>query len=350
MTYLLTHFWAWWMSALALGSATALVVARRPERGEIAGWLAWFGLAFLVGLPVAFLHLLSGRAGLWLETGLALFAGFLAGAALGALAGGRSLRDHEGWAAGLVPLALIWIGAGLFGGRSLESDLLRQASSVVEKLGGDPTRLEAAGRDVRLPAGVQGREEAQRRIAQIAGVRRVVEIEAPAPAPAPEASSADLSSAEPASPEPAVAPPEPPSRPPAIESAASPEPEAKRAAAEAVPTSGELDAAACGKAVAETLVAEPIRFARNGVGIRRASSGALERVTGLLKRCPSAKVEARGRADDSDPQGKLARARAERVADYLWRMGLERGRLEATVAAGRGSANGGVELIVSPRL
>ncbi|HEY8260318.1 MAG TPA: OmpA family protein [Methylosinus sp.] len=344
MTYLVTHFWAWWMSALALGSATALVVARRPERGEIAGWLAWFGLAFLVGLPVAYLHLLSGRAGLWLETGLALFAGFLAGAALGALAGGRSLRDHEGWAAGLVPLALVWIGAGLFGGRSLESDLQRQASSVVEKLGGDPALLEAAGRDVLLPAGVQGRDEAQRRIAQIAGVRRVVEIEAPAPS-APEAPPAEPSSAEPA-----MAPPEPPSRPPAIESVASPEPVANRAAAEAVPATGELDAEACRKAVAATLAEEPIRFARNGVGIRRASSGALEKVTGLLKRCPSAKVEARGHADDGDPQGKLARARAERVADYLWRMGLERGRLEATVAEARGgAANGGVELIVSPR-
>jgi outer membrane protein OmpA-like peptidoglycan-associated protein len=348
MTYLVTHFWAWWMSALVLGAATALIVARRPERGGLAGWLAWFGLAFLAGLPVAYLHLLSGRAGLWLETGLALFAGYIAGAALGALAAGRSLRDHEGWAAGLVPLALIWICAGVLGGRSLESDLERQASRVVEKLGGGPTRLEVAGRDVRLPLGPRSGDEAQRKIAQIGGVRRVVEVDAPTPAPQLDAPAPEAAAA--ASPAPGPAPPEP-GRPAETGSVAPPEPKAagKRAAVEVVPATGELDAAACQKAVAATLADEPIRFARNGVGVRRASSGALGKVIALLERCPTARVEVRGRSDRADPHGKLARARAERVADYLWRMGLDRGRLEAAAALGTGGAAAGVELIVSPR-
>jgi outer membrane protein OmpA-like peptidoglycan-associated protein len=356
MTYLVTHFWAWWMAALAIGAATAFLLPRRPERGALAGWLAWFGLAFVVGLPVALLHLLAGRAGLWLETGFALFAGFLAGAALGALAGGRSLREHEGWAVGLLPLALIWVGAGVLGGRSLEADLKRQASAVVEKLGGDAAQIEVEGRDVRLPRDAS-RAEAERRIAQIAGVRRIVESdasEAKRLAADDVAAHADLApTAVPAAPaEPTPAAPKEAPLPPAraeLEQSAASKPESDSRGAEPTARAGELDAAACHKAVAATLAEEPIRFARSGAGIRRVSSGALEKVTGLLKRCPTAAVEVRGLGDAADPgERSLARARAERVADYLWRMGVDRGRL---VAEGRPAAGAepGVELIVGPR-
>ncbi|MBY6240561.1 hypothetical protein [Methylosinus sp. Sm6] len=342
MTYLVTHFWAWWMAALAIGAATALALARRPERGALAGWLAWFGLAFIVGLAVAVLHLLAGRAGLWLETGLALFAGFLAGAALGALAGGRSLREHEGWAVGLLPLALVFVGANLFAGRSLEAELQRQARAVVEKLGGDAARVEAAGRDVLLPRDAASRAEAEHGIAQIIGVRRILAADAP---PADEEKR--VASAEPPAQAPTPADPkEPPARP------TRPADEAIRgvvAKAEPAPPAGELDAAACHEAVAATLVEEPIRFTRSGVGIRRVSSGALDKVAALLKRCPAAAVEVRGLGDAADPgERKAAGARAERVADYLGRMGVERGRL---IAQGRpmAGAEPGVELVVGHR-
>lgn len=359
MTYLVTHFWAWWMTAVAIGAATALTIARRPERG-VAGWLVWFGLAVAVGAPVAYLQILSGRAGLWLETGLALFLGFIAGAALGAVVGGRSLREHEGWAIGLAPLALVWIGAGVLGGASLESELKRRVVSAVEKLGGDGAKVEVFGRDITLPNGMASRAEAE--LGQIAGVRRIVENDAPAgeggtrPTPVPRQDAKAGSILDDA---PVVEPPARPETPrtepaaPARSTVASLDKDAalKSEPRHEPPATGELDAVACQKAVAATLAQEPIRFARNG-GVRRASSGMLDKAVGLLQRCPAAKVEVRAYAETADaPARSLARDRAERVADYLSRMGVDRGRLVAAgLPSAPGSAEGkrGVELIVAP--
>ncbi|WP_036289384.1 hypothetical protein [Methylosinus sp. PW1] len=178
MTYLLTHFWAWGVSAFAVGIATALSIARRSERGPVAGWLVWFALAFAAGLPVAMLGLLPGRSGFWLETALLLFPAFLLGAAVGALIGRHSLRDNEGWALGLVPLALIWLGAGILAGRSMEQDLRRRAASAIEKIGGDPAYLDVAGRDVLLPRNAPNRAAAAEEIAHIPGVRGIADVDA----------------------------------------------------------------------------------------------------------------------------------------------------------------------------
>lgn len=178
MIYLLTHFWAWCASAFAVGVATALSIVRRSERGPVAGWLVWFVLAFAAGVPVAALGLLPGRSGFWLETALLLFPAFLAGAAAGALLGRHSLRDNEGWALGLVPLALIWLGAGFLAGRSTEQDLRRKAASAIEKIGGDPAYVDVAGRDVLLPRDAPNRAAAAEEIAHIPGVRGIAEVDA----------------------------------------------------------------------------------------------------------------------------------------------------------------------------
>jgi outer membrane protein OmpA-like peptidoglycan-associated protein len=178
MTYLLTHFWAWGVSAFAVGVATALSIARRSERGPVAGWLVWFALAFAAGAPVAMLGLLPGRSGFWLETALLLFPAFLLGAAVGAVIGRHSLRDNEGWALGLIPLALIWIAAGFLAGRSMEQDLRRKAASAIEKIGGDPAYLDVAGRDVLLPRNAPNRAVAAEEIAHIPGVRGIADVDA----------------------------------------------------------------------------------------------------------------------------------------------------------------------------
>jgi hypothetical protein len=340
MIFLVTHFWIWWMAGLALGAATALLLARRPERGALAGWLAWFGLAFLVGLPVATLHLLSGRAGLWLETGLALFVAFLVGAALGALAGGRSLREHEGWAVGLLPLALILVGANVFGGRSLEAELTRRAAAAVETLGGDPARIVVEGRDVELSRDASS-AEAERKIALIAGVRRFILVEPPISAP-PRVATAEPSTEDPPAPAETKKSPAAPPRPAEIEKIVSiePGPNGQRGA-EPASTSGVLDAASCQRAVATTLAESPIQFTRHA-GIRRMSSGALEKISALLLRCPAARVEVRAYGEAGD-------ARAERVTDYLARMGVERGRLSAAGLPANAGAPQGVEIVIGPR-
>lgn len=329
MIDLVSHFWAWGLSALAVGVAAAIFVRRRPARGFVARWLIWFGLAFMAGLPVAYLQLLSGRQGLWLETGLALFAAFIVGAALGALLVARSLREHEGWALGLIPLALIWWGADTFGRGRLEQEIRRSATSAAERVGGDPLALDVAGRDVLLPRDAANRDAAAAEMARIPGVRRVAEVDAPprAAAGAHEQALAPrrVSPAEKTEPAAAAKPPPQPEPP------QPPRDEATTAAAPSAPSpSGELDASACQAALSATLAEEPIQFRRGSASIRRVSTGVLDRVIRDLKRCPRAKIEVRGYGDSGDVDShRLGRERAERVVDYLGRMGLERSRLTA---------------------
>lgn len=373
MTDLVSHFWAWWLSAFAIGIATALTVARRrPERGRFAGWLVWFGLAFAAGLPVAYLHLLAGRPGLWLENGLALFAAFIVGAVLGSLIGGRSPRDHEAWAIGLIPLAAIWWGADALAGRTFEQDLLRKAASAVEKAGGDPLYLHVAGGDILLPRDAANRDAAAAEIARIPGVRRVAEVDALSGAAAKayeEARAAKRGSSAPETP--AAPPPEPTGKGrEAPHPAAKPAPTAEKprpaegeimaspgAVLAALPANGELDAAACQAALSATLAQEPIQFRRDSAAIRQVSTGVLGRLTLFLKRCPRAKVEVRGYGDagERDPR-QLSRQRAERVVDYLARMGVERSRLAAVGQSGPVSKGGDgadasrrIEFVVDPR-
>jgi outer membrane protein OmpA-like peptidoglycan-associated protein len=332
MISLVTYFWAFALAAFGVGAATAAFLRRAPESGRLAGWLVWFDLAFVAGLPVAHLSLLPGRPGLWLETGLALFGAFAFGSALGSLLTTRSLRDHEAWAIGLVPLALLWWGANAFAGRALEQHLRSEAASVVERAGGDPALLDVAGRDVLL-RGAAGREDLAAQIAKISGVRQVVEVDGPPsgslaaePKPAqPRQQSAESTE------EPPKAPPADPA--PSVSVAVEEKGEASPEAAPAPNAQklvGDLDAASCQAAISAALAEEPVQFKRNSASIRRASTGVLERVILYLKRCPSAEIEVRayGVEGERDPP-KLARQRAERVVNYLVRMGVERGRLTA---------------------
>lgn len=375
MIYLVAHFWAWWLSALAVGVATALTVARRPEQRRLAGWLVWLGLAFAAGLPVAYLHLLSGRPGFWLETGLALFAGFIIGAAFGSLIGGRSLRDHEAWAIGLIPLALVWWGADALAGRTLEQDLRRKAASAVERVGGDPLYLDVAGRDVLLPRDAANRDASAAEIARIPGVRRVAEVDglsghaAKAYEQAVAAKRATPKSETPRSETPVATPSEPARKEqegfrPAVkpapaastgEKAPAEDAAQSHAVIAALPPSGDLDAAACQAALSATLAQEPIQFKRNSASIRRLSTGVLERLTLLVKRCPRAKIEVRGYGDvGGEGQRELSRQRAERVVDYLSRMGVERARLAAAgssrpVSKDEDADSRMIEFVVDPR-
>jgi len=417
MTYLLTHFWAWGVSAFAVGLATALSVARRSERGPVAGWLVWFALAFAAGLPVAMLGLLPGRSGFWLETGLLLFPAFLLGAALGALIGRHLLRDNEGWAIGLLPLALIWLGADFLAGRSVEQDLKRKAASAIEKIGGDPAYLDVAGRDILLPRDAANRAAAEEEIAHIPGVRRIADVDGlagsaaksyenavtarratresegpppPASGLAPNGGAAGQAQAPQNAQPPGAAQPAGPSGPaakpkefgakpapttpaaiapelarPSVVAAATPESGRPSAPATsgpdqggAIPASGELDVPTCQKALTAALAREPVRFARHGAGVRRASTGALDKAIGLLERCPQTEVDVRVRAEGGDRAARtLARDRAARVVDYLGRMGVERGRLAVAGESGRpvskdapeSESGSGVDFLLSSR-
>src|SRR4051812_16196043 len=62
----------WWLLAVALVGVLVgwVSYADAPRRGWFEGWTTWGAVAFVVGLVVAVLKLLPGKAGLWLEIAL----------------------------------------------------------------------------------------------------------------------------------------------------------------------------------------------------------------------------------------------------------------------------------------
>jgi predicted flap endonuclease-1-like 5' DNA nuclease len=81
MLYLLATYWIWFVLALLIGGAIGYWLSwrLRPWR-EVGSWPA---VAFIVGLVIAVLHWLPGRAGLYLETLLLLSFWYVVGGLLG---------------------------------------------------------------------------------------------------------------------------------------------------------------------------------------------------------------------------------------------------------------------------
>jgi predicted flap endonuclease-1-like 5' DNA nuclease len=81
MWYLITHYWFWMLLALALG----LVIGWLTCGGERKGW-GWltFGLAAAaIAALLSVARIVNGVPALWLETGVLLFASYLAGCCIG---------------------------------------------------------------------------------------------------------------------------------------------------------------------------------------------------------------------------------------------------------------------------
>ncbi|MBI1867822.1 MAG: OmpA family protein [Methylocystis sp.] len=381
MTFVVAQFWVWLLAALAVGVLTGVFGSQPTEHGKIAGWLRWWGLAFAAGLAVALLHILPGRPAVYLESGLAIFAVFLAGCGLTAVFSRRSLRHHEAWALGLVPAALIWQGANLLALPKLEADLKREVATLIERAGGDPLDFDVAGRDALLPIDVADRVALAKRIEAIPGVRVVAAIDeltgvagqlreaAAAAEAAKTASSGDKAATAPKAAEPAPrkttnatqpAPSEPVKDAPSQSAHRADKAQAAAAVLAAVPRTGDLDAAVCQSALSATLAVENIEFRSRKASIRRASANVLDKLAALLQRCPKTKVEVGAHADsighDEDNQ-QLSTRRAQRVVDYLVRMGVERDRLAAvgygarkpTAAHDSGGENRRIELVVKQR-
>ncbi|MGD9544457.1 MAG: OmpA family protein [Methylocystis sp.] len=104
------HLWPWLLACFAIGVAAGASTRPAPNNSRIARWLVWSGLAFGVGVLVVRLGALDAAAA-FVEGGLAAYAVFIVGAAIGALIRHGSLWAHEGWSVGLVAAALVWVGA-----------------------------------------------------------------------------------------------------------------------------------------------------------------------------------------------------------------------------------------------
>jgi outer membrane protein OmpA-like peptidoglycan-associated protein len=382
--------WVWLLGALAVGALTGYLVQRPPRERGIAAWLLWAGLAFGAGLLAAFLGVFTGWAGLRLESALVVFAAFIAGSAAGALARGGSLREHEGWALGLIPAGLIWWGATLFAAPDFEAELKKKVIAEIERAGGNGAGVEVTGRDVTLPKSLADVSGLASSIAHLAGVRRIATSDVVTTAgvtdtEAPRDASGDTSAAEKAPAEKGWADPglgvpagggaeksgarpggkgrEGADKTTAAEGAARRAPSAAKDAAKAgasrtgaprtgapsagetaprigkdkasailaaLPAKGEIDAATCQAALSATVALEKIQFRSASASIRLVSAKVLDQLAALLQRCPNVKVEIGGHTDNvgaDEDNDALSQRRADAVVTYLQREGVARGRL-----------------------
>jgi len=80
MSYLFEQYWGWMLLAGILGLLVGWIVSETERHARwVAGWLHGALWIFAVGVVIAVLKLLPGRAGLWLESALLLFAAYLVG-------------------------------------------------------------------------------------------------------------------------------------------------------------------------------------------------------------------------------------------------------------------------------
>lgn len=356
MIYLLLQLLPWLVAIFIVEGATALWTRAETTRAKVAPWLVWCALAFGVAAVLATLHAVQGRAGVWLETALAGFAAYSAGAAAGSFRRKDGFAEHDKWALGLVPAALIWLAANLIAGPSIEADIAKAVHAKIGSVAGAPAKFAVEGRDVLIAADAPDRDALVSAIDEVEGVRLVTATNRFADAAVSDSAKIAPPEANKAGDAPTIAAQE------AVEAATQkaadvaqqpadaaktsaqadqakatapktaeeqrPAPRmdakerAKAAAAElkAIPRTGELDVAACQKALAATLVLDKIQFRIGSASIRRASAYVLDRLAGFLQRCPNARAEIGGHTDDigdDEDNQALSQRRAEAVLRYL---------------------------------
>lgn len=145
MWYLINMYWLPLVLALALGMGVGWLTCGRAETRWWQGWVPWGAGLFLAGIVVALLRWLPGRYGLWLDTGLILFASYIVGCCLGCL-----LRQ---WLAEPALHGFAAAGAGASFAPGPRPDAARDLSGPVAPRLGDqpraaPALLPIAGDDV----------------------------------------------------------------------------------------------------------------------------------------------------------------------------------------------------------
>jgi hypothetical protein len=84
MLFDLASYPVWLVAALAIGMVIGWqTYSDAPRRYWRDGWIVWGALAFVIGVIVAVLKLLSGRYGLWLEIALLISAFYIIGCFVG---------------------------------------------------------------------------------------------------------------------------------------------------------------------------------------------------------------------------------------------------------------------------
>jgi OmpA-OmpF porin, OOP family len=318
----------WLAACFVLGAATGALVAGPPNRKRPARWLIWAALAWAAACAAIALGAAQGVIALHIESALACFAAFISGCVLSAYGFRRDFGAHERWALGVAPAALLWWGAAYFAEPAYQAILQKRVAALAQAAGADASGLSVSGRDVRAVSAVAANKELMTQIADAPGVRRVVAAPAPAGKAAPESKPVDVKPDATATiplttpkPGPASGPVSAPASPQAI-LASLPE--------------GELDAAACQRALNAVVALEPVAFHAARATVNRRAALALDKVVEIIRRCPDATIEVRGHGDDGGADA-LSQRRAAAAERYLRREGVAGRRL---VAIGAQDARG----------
>lgn len=318
----LLHLWPWLLACFAIGAAAGSLTHRAPY-GRVSRWLVWALLAFIVGLCAAALGALRGAAGAALECALAAFAVFLVGAASAALAAWRSWRWHEGWALGLVPVALVWLGAIWFGAAGYEHDLQRRAAALATEAGADGQGVTASGRDLHPNPAIARDAGLMEKLAALPGVRKLITP----PEQIVRTDDAQLANRSRTETAPAdAAKPRRPAEPRDLLAALG---------------DGPLTLTDCEAALDATVALDPITFREKSALIRRDVMQALDKAAALIRRCPDVAIEVIGRADKigrEEDNSDLSLRRAAAAAHYLRREGVAGHRL---IVVGYGAVRDG---------
>jgi predicted flap endonuclease-1-like 5' DNA nuclease len=158
MYYLLATYWMWFVVALLAGGAVGYWSSwRRASEGWLGRWPWWAVIAFVVGLVVAFLHGLPGRAGLYLETLLLLSFWYAIGGLLGIWLGRARSQD-----------ALVTANAAEDTRLAVAAKGAEDAPNAATAKAAEDARLAAAAKaaeDARNAAGARAAEQARLAVA-----------------------------------------------------------------------------------------------------------------------------------------------------------------------------------------
>jgi predicted flap endonuclease-1-like 5' DNA nuclease len=166
MYYLLATYWMWFVVALLAGGAIGCWSSwRRTPEGWTSRWPWWAVIAFVVGLVIAVLHGLPGRAGLYLETLLLLSFWYAVGGLLGIWLGKGTAHDAPATARAAedtVPAAATKAtedASNAVDAKTTEDARLAAAAKAAEDARNDAAAR--AAEDARLAAAVKATEDAR---------------------------------------------------------------------------------------------------------------------------------------------------------------------------------------------
>jgi OmpA-OmpF porin, OOP family len=319
--------WPWLTACLVLGAATGALVAGPPTRRRPARWLIWAALAWAAACAAIALGAAQGAIAFRIESALACFPAFIAGCVLGAYALRRDFGAHERWAMGVAPAALLWLGAVYIAQPAYQAMLQKRVTALAQAAGADASAFAVSGRDVIAAPSAAGNKELMAQIAAAPGVRRVVATQPPHGKAEPESKPVDVKPDATAT-IPLAAPKAPPAGASVPEHGAPPASPQEILAA--LPE-GDLDAAACQRALDAVVASQPVAFHAARATVNRRVALALDKAVEIIRRCPDTTIEVRGHSDDGGADA-LSQRRAAAAEYYLRREGVAGRRLLATGA------------------